>query len=341
MQESFIKEIIPQIFLTDSPSGYDIEVNKVIINILLKLGYEYEVLNKNTIVVKVEGHDNSKIVATSAHADTLGLMVRSINSDGTLNVTNVGGPLAPTLDGEYCKIQTRFGSSYTGTILSKSPSVHVYPDSKSMPRDFEHLIVRIDEVVKNKEDVLKLGINNGDYVFIDPKTTITKSNYLKSRFIDDKASVCLLLGVLKELKEKKVKPHYMTYFYFVHQEEVGHGASALAKNISEFVTCDMGCVGLDLAGNEEACSIAAKDSGGPYSYELTNKLIKLAKENNINYVVDIFPFYGSDVGAAWRAGIDCQGALIGPGVAASHGMERTHLKAIDETMKLLYLYLTA
>lgn len=341
MQESFIKEIIPQIFLTDSPSGYDIEVNKVIINILLKLGYEYEVLNKNTIVVKVEGHDNSKIVATSAHADTLGLMVRSINSDGTLNVTNVGGPLAPTLDGEYCKIQTRFGSSYTGTILSKSPSVHVYPDSKSMPRDFEHLIVRIDEVVKNKEDVLKLGINNGDYVFIDPKTIITKSNYLKSRFIDDKASVCLLLGVLKELKEKKVKPHYMTYFYFVHQEEVGHGASALAKNISEFVTCDMGCVGLDLAGNEEACSIAAKDSGGPYSYELTNKLIKLAKENNINYVVDIFPFYGSDVGAAWRAGIDCQGALIGPGVAASHGMERTHLKAIDETMKLLYLYLTA
>ncbi len=341
MQESFIKEIIPQIFLTDSPSGYDVEVNKVIINILLKLGYEYEVLNKNTIVVKVEGHDNSKIVATSAHADTLGLMVRSINSDGTLNVTNVGGPLAPTLDGEYCKIQTRFGSCYTGTILSKSPSVHVYPDSKSMPRDFEHLIVRIDEVVKNKEDVLKLGINNGDYVFIDPKTTITKSNYLKSRFIDDKASVCLLLGVLKELKEKKVKPHYMTYFYFVHQEEVGHGASALAKNISEFVTCDMGCVGLDLAGNEEACSIAAKDSGGPYSYELTNKLIKLAKENNINYVVDIFPFYGSDVGAAWRAGIDCQGALIGPGVAASHGMERTHLKAIDETMKLLYLYLTA
>lgn len=341
MQESFIKEIIPQIFLTDSPSGYDVEVNKVIINILLKLGYEYEVLNKNTIVVKVEGHDNSKIVATSAHADTLGLMVRSINSDGTLNVTNVGGPLAPTLDGEYCKIQTRFDSSYTGTILSKSPSVHVYPDSKSMPRDFEHLIVRIDEVVKNKEDVLKLGINNGDYVFVDPKTTITKSNYLKSRFIDDKASVCLLLGVLKELKEKKVKPHYMTYFYFVHQEEVGHGASALAKNISEFVTCDMGCVGLDLAGNEEACSIAAKDSGGPYSYELTNKLIKLAKENNINYVVDIFPFYGSDVGAAWRAGIDCQGALIGPGVAASHGMERTHLKAIDETMKLLYLYLTA
>ncbi len=340
MQEEFIKKIIPDIFLTDSPSGYDKNVNDVITNILKELGYSYEILHKNTILVKVIGKDPSKVVATSAHADTLGLMVRSINSDGTLNVTNIGGPLAPTLDGEYCKIATRFSQIYTGTILAKSPSVHVYPDSKTMPRDFDHLVVRIDEVVKTKEDVLKLGINNGDYVFIEPKTTITKSNFLKSRFIDDKASVCLLLGVLKELKEKNITPNFTTYFYFVHQEEVGHGASALAKEISEFVTCDMGCVGLDLAGNEYAVSIAAKDSGGPYSYELTTKLIKLAKENNLNYVVDIFPFYGSDVGAAWHAGVDCQGALIGPGVAASHGMERTHLDAIYETMKLLVLYLT-
>ncbi len=340
MQDKFIKEIIPKVFLTDSPSGYDGEVNNVIGEILKEIGYSYEILHKNTILVKVEGKDNTKVVATSAHADTLGLMVRSINSDGTLNITNVGGPLAPTLDGEYCKIKTRFNGVYTGTILSKSPSVHVYPDSKSMPRDFDHLVVRIDEVVKNKDDVLKLGINNGDYIFIDPKTTITKSGFLKSRFIDDKASVCLLLGVLKEFKEKEIKPNFMTYFYFVHQEEVGHGASALAKEISEFVTCDMGCIGLDLAGNEYACSIAAKDSGGPYSYELTTKLIKLAKDNKINYVVDIFPFYGSDVGAAWHAGIDCKGALIGPGVAASHGMERTHLDAIKETMKLIFLYLT-
>ena len=102
----------------------------------------------------------------------------------------------------------------------------------------------------------------------------------------------------------------------------------------------MGCIGKDLAGNEYAVSICAKDSGGPYSYDLTNKLINLAKKENVNYVVDIFPFYGSDIGAAWRAGIDCKGALIGPGVHASHGMERTHFSALEETMKLLYLYLT-
>lgn len=340
MQEAFLRRIIKQIFLTDSPSGYSLKVNEVVTNILAEIGYKAEVLNKNTILVKIEGKSHDKIVATSAHLDTLGLMVRSINNDGTLRVTNVGGPIAPTLDGEYCKVQTRFNKAYSGTILSTSPSAHVYQDSKTLIRDFDHLVVRLDERVNNKDDVLKLGINNGDYIFIDPKTVITESNFLKSRFIDDKASVCAILSVLKEMHDQNEKPKYDTYVYFVHQEEVGHGAAALDKKISEFVTVDMGCIGSDLAGNEYSVSICAKDSGGPYSYELTNKLIKIAKDNKIKHVVDIFPYYGSDVGAAWHAGVDCQGALIGPGVSASHGMERTNLEAIFETMKLLYLYLT-
>ena len=340
MQEKFVKEIIPEIFLCDSPSGYNDKVNQVIGKILTDMGYEYKIMNKGSIFISIDGVDNSKVVATSAHADTLGLMVRSINTDGTLNVTNIGGPLAPTLDGEYCKIVTRFGKEYTGTVLSDVPSVHVFENAKTEIRDFDHLRVRIDEKVMSKEDVLALGINNGDYVLYDPKTVITESGFLKSRFIDDKGSVCAILGVLRELKEKNIKPKYKTYVYFVHQEEVGHGASTVASEISEFVTVDMGCVGKDLAGNEYAVSIAAKDSGGPYSYNLTTKLINLAKDNNINYVVDIFPFYGSDIGAAWRAGVDCAGALIGPGVCASHGMERTHLEAIEATMQLLYLYLT-
>ena len=337
----YLKEIAPKIFLTDSPTGYSKNIDNVISNILNDLGYKnIKKTNKGNLLVEIEGIDNTKTVATSAHADTLGLMVRSINSDGTLKVTNVGGPQAPTLDSEYCKIVTRDNKVYTGTILSTSPSSHVYPDAKSKPRDFDNLVVRLDEEVKTKEDVLKLGIDNGDYVCYDPKTVITESGFLKSRFIDDKGSVCAILTVLKKLKDEKRKPQYKTLVYFVNQEEVGHGASTVSNEIDEFVTVDMGCVGLDLAGNEFAVSIAAKDSNGPYDYELTSRLINLAKKNEINYVVDIFPFYGSDIGAAWSAGIDCKGALIGPGVHASHGMERTHLKAIEATIDLLYAYLT-
>ncbi|MDE6584975.1 MAG: M42 family metallopeptidase [Anaeroplasmataceae bacterium] len=341
MNLDYVKKIAVELFGCDSPTGYSKNVDQLLLRFLTELGYEAKETNKGNIKVFIEGKDHSRKVATSAHVDTLGLMVRSINGDGTLAVTNVGGPSIPTLDGEYCKIVTRDQKIYTGTILCKSASVHVYEDAKSKPRDLDSMIVRIDERVHSQEDVKKLGIDNGDYILIDPKTVITPSGFLKSRFIDDKGSVCAILGVLKELKDKNKIPQYDTYVYFVNQEEVGHGAATTDVDIDEFVTVDMGCVGKDLAGNEYEVSICAKDSGGPYSYELTNKLVRLAKENQVKYVLDIFPYYGSDIGAAWRSGVDCAGALIGPGVHASHGMERTHLDAIENTMKLLYLYLTA
>ena len=335
---NYFKETANKVFNIDSPSGYSENINKLLIELLNQLGYKGKLTNKGNVYLKVEGNSKEKTVATSAHVDTLGLMVRSINSDGTLNVTRIGGPQVATLDGEYCKIQTRFGKIYTGTILSNSASSHVYEDSDKQRKE-NNIVVRIDEKVNSAKETKELGIDNGDYIFIEPKFTVTESGFIKSRFIDDKASVCVILSVLKYLNDNKLKPAYDTYIYFVNHEEVGHGAATICEDITEFVTVDMGCVGKDLAGNEYAVSIAAKDSGGPYDYELTTRLINMAKNNNVNYVIDIFPYYGSDVGAAYRSGRDLKGALIGQGVHASHGMERTHLDGIVNTMKLLTLYL--
>ncbi|MGM9969651.1 MAG: M42 family metallopeptidase [Anaeroplasma sp.] len=336
---SFFKEITMEIFQTDSPSGFSNSINDKIKSILNIIGFDnVKVSNTNCVEVLVEGINHQKKIGVASHVDTLGLMVRSINVDGTLNVTNVGGPCIPTLDGEYCKIYTRDGRYYSGTILSNSPSVHVYKDSSTKDRNIDNIVVRIDKRVMNKDDVLKLGINNGDYVCYDPKTIFVE-DFLKSRFIDDKASACIILTVLDYMKKNNIKPIYDTKFFFTNFEEVGHGASAIT-DIDEFLAIDMGCVGKDLDGNEYAVSICAKDSSGPYDYDLTTKLINLAKDNELNYTIDIFPYYSSDASAAQRGGLNCKAALIGTGVAASHGMERTHLEGIENTMKLLFLYLT-
>ncbi|MBR4495690.1 MAG: M42 family metallopeptidase [Acholeplasmatales bacterium] len=335
----YFKKISKEIFLCDSPTGYTHNVIELVKKYVDSYGFDSKILNNGALEVSVKGIDSSKVVATSAHVDTLGLMVRSIKSNGNLALTKLGGPITPTLDGEYCKIYTRDNKVYEGTILSTSPATHVYPDANSKSRDIDNLEVRIDEVVHSKDDVIKLGIQNGDIVCYDPKFEITESGFLKTRFIDDKASAVVLLMLLKYVSENKLKFKYDTKIYFVVYEEVGHGASMVSNDIDEFVTLDMGCVGLDLAGNEEAVSICAKDSGGPYDYELTTRLINLAKANDINFTIDIFPFYGSDIGAASRAGVDFKGALIGTGVSASHGMERTHIKGIENTLKLIYLYL--
>lgn len=319
----------------------DIQLNALIIFTMKLKKWDLNVkkTNKGNLKVFIPGRSHEKVVATSSHVDTLGLMVRSISSKGTLKVTKLGGPLIPSLDGEYCTIRNRDGKLFSGTIISTSPSVHVFADAASKARDIDNIEVRLDEVVKNADDVKKLGIESGDFVFIDPKFTITESGFLKSRFIDDKGCVCILLTLLKMMHDGLFTPHFDTIMYFVVYEEVGHGAAVIDDHISEFVTMDMGCVGLDLNGDETKVSICAKDSGGPYDYELTDRLVKLAKKNNLDYIIDIFPFYGSDIGAAYHAGHDIKGALIGPGVAASHGMERTHLNGIENTLKLMLAYL--
>lgn len=337
---NYFKTIAYKIFNVSSPTGYTSEAIGLISELLKEMGYDSSLTKKGNLLVTLSGDDNTYTVATSAHVDTLGLMVRSIKPNGKLAVTNLGGIIIPTLDGEYCQVRTREGKLYSGTILSTSPSSHVYKDANTKERSLDNVEIRLDELVYNASDVKNLGIDNGDFVFVDPKFVITESGFMKSRFIDDKASVCVILTVLKYMKEHNIKPLYKTNIYFVVHEEVGHGASTVSEEIDEFVTIDMGCVGLDLAGTETSVSIAAKDSGGPYDYELTTRLVNLAKNNDIDYVVDIFPMYGSDVSAAYRSGRDFKGALIGQGVNASHGMERTHLNGIINTMKLLYCYLT-
>ncbi|WP_252230259.1 M42 family metallopeptidase [Clostridium sp. ZBS15] len=340
INKEYILKTAKEILEFNSPTGFCFDIMKKIEEIAKGFGYEFETTRKGCGIITVKGESNNEVIGLSAHVDTLGAMVRSITSDGKLKFTLLGGPIVPTLDGEYCIIRTREGKLYNGTFLSTSPAAHVFEDSSSKTREPKNMEIRIDEVVKSKEDVEKLGICAGDFVFIDPKTTITESGFIKSRFIDDKGSVSCLMGLLELFNREKITPKFTTKIFISVYEEVGHGSSYIPKDITEMIAVDMGCIGDDLNCTEYDVSICAKDSGGPYDYNMTTNLVNLAKENDINYAVDIYPMYGSDVGAALRGGNDIRGALIGPGVHASHGMERTHYNALENTIKLLYLYLT-
>lgn len=339
IKEREMIDLLVELLKINSPTGYTKNVIDFLADEIEKIGYETERNPKGNLIITVVGKDTTQTRGLSAHVDTLGLMVRSINSDATLSLTKLGGPLTPTLDGEYCEVITRNGKVYTGTILSSSSSIHVYEDASTKERNVDNLVVRLDEKVSEKEDVLKLGIMNGDIVAYDPKIQVTDSGFIKSRFLDDKASVAILVQILRMLKEKSLTPATNLKFIFSTYEEVGHGAAWIPEDITEFLAIDMGAIGLDLACTEYDVSICAKDSSGPYDYELTSKLIELAKEEDLNFAVDIYPMYGSDASAALRGGANIKAALIGPGVANSHGMERTHIEALDNTFKLITQYI--
>ncbi len=338
--KDYILNTIKEIMAIDSPSGYTTNIIEKIEQYVTSLGYPFERSVKGNGIITIDGNDNSKTVGVSAHVDTLGLMVRSIKGNGNIAITRVGGPTLPTLDSELCRVITREGKIYSGTIFSTSPAAHVYQDASSKQRSEENLEVILDEIVKSKDDTAKLGIANGDFICIDPKTIITDNGFIKSRFLDDKLSVAILLCTLKYLKDNNLKPTFKTKFIISTYEEVGHGSANIPSDISELLAVDMGCIGLDLDCTIYDVSICAKDSSGPYDYDLTNELINLAKTNNLSFAIDIYPMYGSDVSAARSAGNDIKGALIGPGVFASHGYERSHYDGVENSLKLLTLFLT-
>lgn len=329
--------LLEKIFNIDSPTGYTKDVIDYLDETIKELGYPTERNKKGNLIVSVKG-ERDYTLGLSAHVDTLGLMVRSIMPNGHLRFTMLGGLLLPTLDGEYCRVHTRNGQVYTGTILSTSPSVHVFKDSRSKMRDEDNMYIRLDENVKSKKDTINLGISNGDIVAVDTKFQFTESGYVKTRFLDDKASVFILITYLQRLKEQNKIPACNLKIIFTTYEEVGHGASQI-PDLDELLAVDMGCIGTDLECTEEQVSICAKDGSGPYDYEMTSKLIELAKTNKLNYAVDIYPFYSSDASAALRGGADIKAALIGAGIHASHGMERTHIEGIINTIKLIEAYI--
>ena len=340
VNKEYLLDTAKMILNENSHTGFCFEIMDKIEKIVQGFGYSFERTNKGCGIITIEGRSSEKVIGLSAHVDTLGCMVRSITESGKLKFTLLGGPIVPTLDGEYCTIRTREGKTYSGTFLSTSPAIHVFEDAKTKKRDPENMEVRIDENVSSKKEVIDLGICPGDFIFIDPKVTVTESGFLKSRFIDDKGSVACLMAMLEMFKRENIVPDFKTKILISTYEEVGHGASYIPQDITEMISVDMGCIGDDLSCSEYDVSICAKDSGGPYDYNMVTDLVNLSKANNLKYAVDIYPFYGSDVGAALRGGNDIRGALIGPGVSASHGMERTHYSALENTVKLLYHYLT-
>ncbi|MCF0112207.1 MAG: M42 family metallopeptidase [Erysipelotrichaceae bacterium] len=336
----YIYTLTKELFAINSPTGFTGDAIDYLQTKAEEMGYKTFLTEKGNLIVEVEGVNNDTAVGVSAHTDTLGLMVRSIKSNGKLAITQLGGPQMNTLDGEYCTIITRENRRYTGTILSTSPSSHVYKDASTIARTADTMEIRIDEKVTNKEEVIALGIRNGDIIAIDTKTQITSSGFIKSRFLDDKISVVTLFTLLKHWADNGIKPQKKTYIIITTYEEVGHGCSWIPNDIKEMVAVDMGCIGTDLSCTEYDVSICAKDSTGPYDYQMTSRLIHLAEQNDIQHAIDIYPFYGSDIGAALQAGNDIKGALIGPGVHASHGMERTHIEGVEATLSLINLYLT-
>ncbi|KAA0565375.1 M42 family metallopeptidase [Bacillus sp. CH30_1T] len=332
-------EIIKELVEIPSPSGNTNKIMNFVEDYLSYLNVEMKRNRKGALIITLPGEDTGRHRMLTAHVDALGAMVKEIKGDGRLRLSMIGGFRWNAVEGEYCQIETSSGRTYSGTILMHQTSVHVYKNAGEAKRDETNIEVRIDEKVQNAKEVRELGIDVGDFVSFDPRAEITESGFIKSRHLDDKASVGMLLRLIHQIKSEGITLPYTTHFLISNNEEIGYGGNSnIPDETIEYLAVDMGAIGDGQSTDEYTVSICAKDSSGPYHYGLRKHLVSLAEENGIEYKVDIYPYYGSDASAAIRAGFDIVHGLIGAGIDASHAYERTHESSILNTEKLLWNY---
>lgn len=336
----YILEKSAELLAIDSPTGYTDEAAKWVEKEFQDLGFKTTRTVKGGVMIDLGGKDEQNAVLLEAHADTLGGMVAEIKSSGRLRILPLGGMNPNNAEAENVRVISKFDGTFEGTLQLVDASIHVNSEYNETTRKWNKMEVVLDEIVSSKDDVTKLGIQVGDIVCFEPRTRITSKGYIKSRFLDDKLSVGILLGYAKYLRDEKITTERKIYVHVTVYEEVGHGGCAsVPAGVTEAISVDMGCVGEGLTCDERKVSICAKDSGGPYNYQIVKNLIEAAKKSGAEYAIDLYPHYGSDVEATLHAGYDIRHGLIGAGVYASHGYERSHKDGANNTLKLLQGYL--
>ncbi|WP_416197115.1 MAG: M42 family peptidase [Sporanaerobacter sp.] len=335
----FILETMKKYLQIPSPGGYTREATLEVKKDFEKFGLKTELTNKGALIGTLEGENNDRHVMITAHIDTLGCMVKEITNDGRIKYGKIGGGSWSSIEGENCYIITRKGKKIRGSVIPKMASAHIYGADRDATRNGENMFIRLDEIVASKEDVLNLGINIGDFICMDTRTEITDSGFVKSRYLDDKLAVAILVEIVRYFSENNLKPKYTTHFFISNYEEIGHGVAGEPEKVAEMIAVDIGIVGDGQNSDEYSVSIAAMDRRSPYNFEFRNKLVDIAEENNIRYKLDLYNFYSSDSTHVAGQGKDINFASLGPAVDASHHYERTHISSINNTTELLIKYL--
>jgi len=338
IDKTFLFDCFKNLVSVPSPVGYYTRLNPLIEEYAAKFGKTVTYDNKSTAYITLDGEDNSKTVLIGAHADTIGMTVRRIESNGMLRVRALGGIVYSSLEGETVYVCTREGKIYSGLMMCEKHSPHAYAGMRDVPRNEDTMQILLDKPIQSREDVLALGIQPGDYVSAEPHASLNEDGIIKSRYIDDKGPMACTFAMLKYLYENNLKPKYRTLLAFPYSEEIGGGGTYVPPEVSEYVAIDIAPIGPDSGTDDSIVVICSRDGTGPYDYELTNRLLAYAKKAECDYTLEVFFGYGTDAGAAVKAGNNLRGAAFGKPVWCSHGMERGHIDGFANTTNLMLAY---
>ena len=336
----YLRQTLTRLLQTPSPVGFTQRGSDLCVELLCEFDLPVEVGRKGIVTAQFAGRADSAPRAVTAHIDTLGAVVRAIKPNGRLQLSKLGNYSWNSLENASVTLTTDDGAEFVGVVLIANASHHLYSSGNGeVPRDAEHMELRLDAPARDADAVKQLGIRVGDVVAFDADPQ-WNHDYIRARFLDDKALVACLLTAIKALRDANLQPAQNTTIHIPNYEEVGHGgATGISSDVHEMLALDVAIVGQGQNSDERSCTVCARDADGPYDPKMRRRLKRLAREFEIDLVTDTFPEYCSDGDALWKSGADARVALIGPGVDGTHGIERTHLDGLVATTEMVIAYL--
>lgn len=337
-----MQQTLLELLAIPSPCGFTDEIVHYVGEQLTALGIEFNLTRRGTIRARLPGREPGPARAIVAHVDTLGAMVRFIRDDGRLLVAPIGFWSSRFAEGSRVTLFSEH-RYFRGTLL---PCVNwgVSRDHgvASVPLDWDHIELRLDEPVLNARDIRDLGIEVGDFIALDSNPEVLDNGYIVARGLDNKAGVAAVLETLRHIREAALQPTNDVYVLFTITETIGTGSGgAIAPEVSELLTVDFASVPPAEKSPFRRVTIAAGDAAGPYDYHLIAHLLDIATEEEIPHQKRMLEAFHSDAAAALTAGHDVRTAVIAYAGDASHSIERTHVVSLENVARLLCAYMTS
>lgn len=322
-----------------SPTSFTDEIVRYVAGELGRIGLEVVVTRRGAIRARRAGISRRPARGIVSHLDTLGAQVKFLKPNGRLELVPIGHWSARFAEGARASVFSSRGI-YRASILPLKASGHTYNEAvDTQPTGWDYVEMRVDALAHDRDGLVRLGIDVGDIVAIDPAPEFLDNGYIVSRHLDDKAGVAIMLAALRAMQSQGLETLVDTYWLFTIGEEVGIGAAAaLVDDIASLVAVDNGTTAPGQNSSEFGVTLAMADQTGPFDYHLCKALFELCGAHGIPVQKDIFRYYRSDAASALEAGHDVRTALVAFGVDASHGYERIHLDALTAIAGLLVQY---
>lgn len=330
-------QTIEELVLQHSPSGVEGEIDRFLLSRFAALKVKTQLDSAGNIIVKIPGKDSERAIAITAHKDEIGAIVKTIGTQGQIEVRKLGGAF-PWVYGEG--VVDLLGDYATLSGILSFGSRHVSHESPQKAHQTDAPLLWEDAWIETKcssEELQAAGIRPGTRVVIGKhrKRPIRLKDHIASYTLDNKASVAILLALAERVKTPPVD----LYLVASAKEEVGAiGALFFTQRqrLDALIALEICPLAPEYPIEDGIAPVLLSQDGyGIYDEGLNQQLQLAAQTASVPLQLAVISGFGSDASIAMKFGHVAKAACLAFPTQNTHGYEIAHLGAIANCITLL------